>query len=81
MNNLWAGVKYTVVSKTDVDLTLTGHRFYGKADTEQVKHINMSLQIIICAKKENEQDAVGRRKEEANFTFCSQGRTPWRGDI
>lgn len=45
-------------------LSLTGLTFRKKADTEQVKYINMSLQIITCMKKEKEQDAVGENRGE-----------------
>lgn len=62
MTSFWVGTYCTVVNKTDVDLTLIEVSFHGKADIEQVKHINKSLQIVVCAKKEKEQDAVGKDK-------------------
>lgn len=47
-----------------MDLSFRGLTFRKKADTEQVKYINMSLQIITCVKKEKEQDTMGENRGE-----------------
>lgn len=59
-----------------VAFNFIGHSFFGKADMEQVKHINTSWQIIIHAKKEKEQEAVGNNNRGCWLHFIVKERLP-----